>query len=73
MSINLNTIILYETLLCFMHNFVIDNYVVRLQINMSYNLMLTSGKKIALCATKKKNILTLVLSEKKSSERSKKT
>jgi hypothetical protein len=35
--------------------------------------MLTSGKKIALCATKKKNILTLVLSEKKSSERSKKT
>jgi hypothetical protein len=45
MSINLNTIILYETLLCFMHNFVIDNYVVRLQINMSYNLMLTSGKK----------------------------
>ena len=65
MSINLNTIILYETLLCFMHNFVIDNYVVRLQINMSYNLMLTSGKKIPLCATKKKNILTLVLSEKK--------
>ena len=48
-----------------MHNFVIDNYVVRLQINMSYNLMLTSGKKIPLCATKKKNILTLVLSEKK--------
>ena len=74
MSINLNTIILYETLLCFMHNFVIDNYVVRLQINMSYNLMLTSGKKIGLCATKKnKKILTLVLSEKKSSERSKKT
>ena len=27
--------------------------------------MLNSGKKIALCATKKINILTLVLSEKK--------
>ena len=27
--------------------------------------MLNSGKKIALCATKKNNILTLVLSEKK--------
>ena len=27
--------------------------------------MLVSGKKFALCATKKKNILTLVLSEKK--------
>ena len=34
--------------------------------------MLNSGKKIALCATKKINILTLVLSEKKNSERNKK-
>ena len=32
---------------------------------LSYNLMLDSGKKIALIATKKINILTLVLSEKK--------
>jgi hypothetical protein len=32
---------------------------------LSYNLMLKSGKKIALCATKKINIPTLVLSEKK--------
>ena len=30
--------------------------------------MLISGKKIALCAPKKTNILTLVLSEKKNSE-----
>ena len=33
--------------------------------------MLNTGKKFALCA-KKKNILTLVLSEKKNSERNKK-
>ena len=32
---------------------------------LSYNLMLNSGKKIALCATKTMNILTLVFSEKK--------
>jgi len=33
---------------------------------LSYNLMLNSGeKKFALCTTKKINILTLVLSEKK--------
>ena len=32
---------------------------------LSYNLMLKSGKKIALCATKKLNIRTLVLSGKK--------
>ena len=32
---------------------------------LTYNLMLISGKKIALCAPKKINILTLVLSEKK--------
>jgi len=33
---------------------------------LSYNLMLNSGeKKFAVCATKKINILTLVLSEKK--------
>ena len=31
---------------------------------LSYNLMLNSGKKFALCATKKIKILTLVLSEK---------
>ena len=34
--------------------------------------MLNSGKKFALSATKKINILTLVLSEKKNSERNKK-
>ena len=34
--------------------------------------MLNSGKKIALCETNKINILTLVLSEKKYSERNKK-
>ena len=40
---------------------------------LSYNLMLNSGeKKFALCATKKINILTLVLSEIKNSERNKK-
>ena len=33
--------------------------------------MLNSGKKIALCATKKINILTLALSEKKNTERNK--
>ena len=32
---------------------------------LSYNLMLNPGKSFALCATKKVNILTLVLSEKK--------
>ena len=32
---------------------------------LSYNLMLNSGKKFGLCATKKINILTLVLSIKK--------
>jgi hypothetical protein len=32
---------------------------------LSYNLMLNSGKKFALCTTTKINILTLVLSEKK--------
>jgi hypothetical protein len=36
-----------------------------------YNLMLNSEKKIVLCATKKINILTLVLFEKKNSERNK--
>ena len=34
--------------------------------------MLNSGKKIALCATKKKNILTLALFGEKNSERNKK-
>ena len=34
--------------------------------------MLNSGKNFALCATNKINILTLVLSEKKNSERNKK-
>ena len=32
---------------------------------LSYNLMSNSGKNFPLCATKKINILTLVLSEKK--------
>ena len=39
---------------------------------LSYNLMLNSWKKFALGATKKINILTLVLSEKNISERNKK-
>ena len=38
---------------------------------LSYNLMFNSGKKIALCTTKKINILTLVLYWKKNSERNK--
>jgi hypothetical protein len=32
---------------------------------LSYNLMLNTGNNFALCATRKINILTLVLSEKK--------
>ena len=38
----------------------------------SFNLMLYSGKKFALCVTKNINIRTLVLSEKTNSEQSKK-
>ena len=34
--------------------------------------MLNSGKKFTLCATTKINVLTVVLSEKKNSERNKK-
>jgi hypothetical protein len=39
---------------------------------LSYNIMLNSGKKICALRDKKINILTLVLSEKKNSERNKK-
>ena len=38
---------------------------------LSYNLMLNSGKKIVLYTTKNINIRTLVLCEKKNSERKK--